>query len=194
MASLYFNSGGSRKTTSSAYANIGGTRKQIYPYNAETIYTYKWRRYSTTTSIATEEGQTLVIPESYIGYCYAVLYDSLPSYNARGFILDSSYTRFQNLIYNGTIGASGGSYFAFATNAETDQLMAGESVYVDTAYYISGRGVINGGTLQLDRFVTKYTLTLTKSGSYTTVTSTYRYQYPDDGISGSYYYEYIGEV
>ena len=32
------NSGGTRKSISSAYANISGTRKQIFPYSATTIY------------------------------------------------------------------------------------------------------------------------------------------------------------
>ena len=57
---MYCNYGGSRKTTSSAYANIGGTRKQIYPYSASTVYQY--RRYTvnswTTKTISSVYGHT----------------------------------------------------------------------------------------------------------------------------------------
>ena len=192
-SSLYMNSGGSRKTISYAYANVGGSRKQIFPYDATTTYTYKWRRYTTSTTTSSTSGQTLVIPESYLGTTYAVLYDSLPSYNSNGFILDGSYTGFQNLTYNAYIGANGGSYFGFASNSETDDLMEGGTVYVDTVYYINDIGSISGSTLQVSRNVTIYELTVTISSSYTTVTSSNRNKYPDDGVSGSYYYEYIGK-
>ena len=44
MSSLYINSGGSQKTTSSAYANIDAAQKQIFP-----SITYKWARYKYST-------------------------------------------------------------------------------------------------------------------------------------------------
>ena len=171
------NSGGSRKTTSSAYANIGGSRKQIFPLLQETIYT--WNRYYKTSS--SYETSSSVAQHGASFYDTEYVIDRIQYYiSGTSFIITSANNA-------GLVPLGGNGYWI--TNSS-------ESIPSSTGYLYRGGGFVwhydnvytNNSTLYVYTITTSY-----KKGSYINqVTSTNRNAYPDNNYSGSYWYEFVG--
>ena len=192
MTSLYINSGGSRKTTSSAYANISGTRKQIFPLSTSLVYT--WNKYNIvyTQAVITEElrasngnwlvydGDTFYTSDSLWEYgLYSPTAIYIPdhyNFSMSQFKKYWSMTDTSDDGYMGWIGfvARGGEYVNSVWASWAPGGYMGE---IRNAYMITG-----------------YTPASYSKGStnYGTVTSTNRYAYPDNNYSGSYWYVFVG--
>ena len=212
IASLYCNYGGSRKTISSAFGNIGGSRKQIFPYSYTTVYTYHWDIYTVTTSTAWTLGACdetytssnpfeIVASYIYIGSSYRI--DEDGEYHLDG----GSYREIREQdVANGedcTIYAGEWFYFHFAkitdiNNAGNISLGSGDRFCyaVTNVHLYIGEASYNpiGFDGQIKIYKSGATQgTIKEKGSYYSYTSsTNRNAYPDNGISGSYWYVYTG--
>ena len=125
------NYGGSRKTISSAYGNISGSRKQIFPYNATTTYSY--RRYSVS---------------SWIQYSYDLSYDDT-SYSVlvSGFPYKSCYNSL-------SFDSSGGGFTLSGSNPDKPNASCTSSILehcqdtfggADVYYYKISNSIVAGG-------------------------------------------------
>ena len=198
-SSLYLNYGGSRKTISSAYGNIGGSRKQIFPYNATTTYTYTWKKYNAT--LTDTETNVRAISLKDLGYFNngVGVYANATKWEAtsRGYYIDSygkyTHTNYLSLGYDY-------DYFILSNSDPT-------GTYQSKIYYTGGsldcEGVWNdSGDEIIDYRLVRYSSAYEgidileygyTMGSYVgTVTSTNSNAYPEDGVSGSYWYVYQG--
>ena len=177
------NSGGSQKTISSAFANISGSQKQIFP----PIYT--WERYNTKKYLISggvDNGSTSSwhYPVSWAEECevyevynftivtgspYGIRMDSYSFYGylsggvPSGYWIDSTPDALASWIWYGDY-----------VSREPDSLGNDGYMLYSTAYGINGNYKKVKDTYQ------------------DMVTSTNRNAYPDDGISGSYYYVFKG--
>ena len=194
------NSGGSRKTISSAYTNISGSQKQIFPYSTTTIYTWNYYTIKTTTSGYTASYRTYDSGSINIPYntCYRTT-DTEPSIN------DSDGTfSFTGVSQKGLISHDVNfphHYVGFKYGIDYADFISDSQLngYGYTNYYYCD----SGNTLYIeleDNYIYAYnnklvreyytTANTTQSvGSYVgQVTSTSYYDYPYDGISGNYWY------
>ena len=192
------NYGGSRKTISSAYGNVSGSRKQIYPYSKTTTYTYRWKRYKYETGIEyqitgphSDGDRANAYPGIYFGSGYEVTKDT-----TNGTITVSltgvtqEYTEPSYALYEG-IGVAGFAKFYTKTYTPTKANPKSALVYIGWITMYTG----NGGTYIADYF---YRVVCSSLDGQTKVfdryvTSTNRNAYPDAGDSGSYYYEFYDQ-
>lgn len=199
LASLYDNVNGSRKTISAEYANIDGVSKQIFPYNA--TITYTWNRYNIVTTSSGPE-----------------LYNS----GSNAFLLTSADVSpcglycMQNASFTPYYNSSSGQYRLTITSASAATIKSGfkpsEYFYHDgspsintaqgsESYVAKAKSAYYASTdpdyqLCIDVSLYKYragsTVSSQGSTSYGTVTSSSRNAYPDNGVSGSYWYVFVG--
>lgn len=213
------NSGGSRKTISSAYGNVSGTRKQIYPYNATTTYT--WNRYNLKSTYrlwfendyesdvdqelfrdeymnenSVQYGSTFYYSTTGYTYnssnCTLTLTDykscSRPAYNQSAFRnrtvwffdavpLSTTSTEWtMGKLYTADLKAAGKFNQEAGIGMRIFKVSTGNDWYMATviqrdiahAEKTDGKGTANG-----------------------TVTSNSRNSYPDNGISGNYWYVFV---
>ena len=184
MTSLYGNVGGTRKSISSAYANISGTRKQIYPYSSTVVYTYKWNRYTYTYTADSWSGNSFPTGSGY-GLSFSSSEDRL--YTSSSLTSDP---------YNENIPMMSNYrevYWSksFSTS-QLDTFFGPEYTY--PFIYTGVRSYRNGILVPETKVTTYYPGGYTLGSYVDSPTSTYRYQYPDNGISGSYWYVYAGEI
>ena len=180
------NSGGTRKSISSAYANISGTQKQIFPLLQESIYV--WNKYNVVSS------------SSSTGSPYVSVYSSNSNvYNGEGaniFYADG----YQIELYNGSYMFYFNDFSHAGTTPDMAILPDGYWIYSSSEYqsriYSGGtwdytNSCVTGATIYT--ISTRTTTTYSKGSTlYGQVTSTNRYAYPDNSYSGSYWYVYQG--
>ena len=188
------NSGGTRKSISSAYANISGTRKQIFPYSATTIYT--WNKYNVNESISLGSG--------YSGYSVsldwggpdaesAIFYGSSYTISGSEFYI-SGESEIDLSTYNasavkGLKNTLSNKYWQYRHNY-SDGVYRGTLLYGCTNVSCSSG---NPASFTCSKYYTSDSVTITTSrGSYIgQVTSSNKSTYPTDGVSGSYWYVFV---
>ena len=193
LTSLYNSIGGSRKTTSSAYANINGSRKQIFPYSATTIYT--WNRYYTETEYSTR-------------YHLWTNYEEYYPY-------DDKLANYGGNLYYGTNYSISGSVIKL-TGVKTVNRSGGSWSIPSGSYYWLEKGSGTFGCIQsmdmstyeydqvtlwygdiMDEYLDMYIFQrieeeeTVKGELRDQVTSSSRNTYPDNGVSGSYWYVFV---
>ena len=164
------NNGGSRKTISSAYANIGGSRKQIHPYSTSTIYYVypinNWTYKTMNTEVQRDWGNDGTIYSSF-------------SFNSSTGKFTLSGTGYRDL-GNGSITG----YYLDSGNSTASTIM----YYTNKNYGIDSYG--NDKTVFTKVY---YRYPVSHSSSYSSTTTTY-YGNLYDGrttINGyTYYYDY----
>ena len=195
------NNGGSRKTISSAYGNVSGTRKQIYPYSATTSTTYYyWDRYElvTTGSVSTTSTGSYYIPISNGSFSLLYAYNlSCVGKDGTGLYLD--YDDYGS-------ECTWGDYFAIIEgepDSSSGRIYA-KDTYDGKIYYAQHNtriGYIDGGnravrcngsdTSDTCIYTVSYTITSYSKGTYIDeVSSTNATKYPSNNYSGSYWYVY----
>ena len=206
------NSGGSRKTISSAYANISGTRKQIHPYSTTTVYTYTWYRYSYTYQDTTTQGINTTLTEHKGEYLHLKQSDSCPwTSTSSGYKImwEDDYREYAFAIISNSgtcvaspyVGGNGSpAWGVFLSSSEANQMQKSSSYYCykPTIFYGSGGLCVKNSYTTTITGVSSgvyytYSKGYVKGSTYTTVTSNNRNAYPDNGASGSYWYEYKGQ-
>ena len=198
------NNGGSRKTISSAYGNVSGTRKQIYPYSSSTVYTYTWEKYSVNSS-----KEVIFNSEGTSGYTIGQYSDeNMLCYNPFYYGTDIEYSGgYYTLVdYESGYGTvNGREYITYPSGLAYSIVDYTENtygqMYLGPVYRISSSSSFEiwaGDYSDLDNYYTIYSLeygTVYSCGStyYGTVTSTSSSTYPKNGKSGSYWYIYQGK-
>ena len=195
MTSLYGNIGGAQKSIASAFCNKGGSRKQIYPFK------HAWQVFEVIGWTLTEKCHTskhlgsmndgdmyLQIASDYIFYENK---SSYPNYNARLSVGDTN----RQVLNENDIGEgyelSGPAFFVFSSHTSS---INSEIYFVQenqTVTITSIQGTFSGEHCDLN-----YT-TLSESeyikGEYIrTIYEANATAYPDNGISGNYWYVYMG--
>ena len=189
MTSLYANIGGSRKTISSVYCRKSGSRKQIYPYNNQTVY--YWDCYNV---IKTESG--------------TATRDYLEEYSSSGsFVMGYTfwYGNSATLMEDGTISLypgdfvspqpdnSDGSIGRYMSESGSDGLNIND-VYVDWYHTYNPTGSVYTCyySTKLRVRTETYTTYDYSCGStyYGQVSSTNKNYYPKNDVSGDYWYIY----
>ena len=205
------NSGGSRKTTSSAYGNIGGSRKQIYP--ASITYTYKWNRYyiassgggvelytySSNTTLHVNDPRGIQYSSSYVlENASFEPYDSgLPAghINRWRFTITSATSKTISLGYtpsgywyvsnmsSGYIGYQGHEPIVYTSNGSFYDVSDTEGTAEYNEVY----------AIDVATYHYREKAAIESAGSYIDqVSSTTRNAYPDNGSDGTYWYIYQG--
>ena len=183
------NSGGSRKTTSSAFANINAVSKQIFPYLSETEYV--WNKYSISTKQIYEQAYNTVskVTLSYRGKYFCG--NSITFNKTNGtFTINSpgqsgEFTTNASLPYDYVnvdgSSSSGLSKVYYAVSGTFKTSSSASNFYMTVSY----------GEMRI--YYAKSTTQQTQGSYLGQVTSTSSSTYPSNGISGSYWYVYQGE-
>ena len=190
------NYGGSRKTISSAYGNVSGSRKQIYPYSATTTYT--WNKYSVKTNTTSGEITATIRSGNTANFGYCIYEGQTFRYGSNSSIIagTNTYITFPNSI---TITSSNYdqisdlAWCSFWTTYDEHPTPPAHCWYNNVKDYA---GYNSSGIYQLypNHTVTARAGSVSYSRgstSYGTVTSTDRNTYPDNGKSGSYWYIFV---
>ena len=185
-------------TSRSAYPdnNYSGSYWYVYAGSTSTGPTvYKWKKYSVNTSSSEPElyssgSNTFIVEESAIGDMYCMQNASFTPYNNNG-----NYRFTINSASSATIkvGFKPSGYF-YHSNLPSGYIgYAGHEPYVakaKSAYYSSGNDIYID--VDLYHYRAGSTTQTQGSTSYGEVTSTSRSAYPDNGVSGNYWYVYQG--
>ena len=190
LTSLYTNIDGSYKQLSAMYSNINGASKQIFPYaitNTETTTTgsttaYKWNMYSVTTEWGwTYSSSSIDVTFNEGDYITEM---SGFSINSSGEFIFEGYNNWM-VGYDMGDFTINGPYWIVGTGSSAYTIYEGPAdVYEmsNTSYHVNPGSCMELCTRQEE----------SAGGFISTVTSTSRSAYPDDGSQDGYYYIYQG--
>ena len=198
------NSGGSRKTISSAYGNVGGSRKQIYPYSATTSTTYYyWDRHELSVSgslTKTSNGLGRVVVGGSEGSYYVLIGYGSSCISADGNGTYMTWEDSKQLYYVSDV-CGWGKYFAIVSSVPSTNKIYAKNTFDGNLYTCNH----NMYWRTLDQklcvccsdtsdttcvLVVKYTATYSKGTYIDEVSSTNATKYPSNNYSGSYWYVY----
>ena len=198
------NSGGSRKTIASAYGNISGSRKQIFPYSATSTYTWNKYSISTSSSINTEQiPYILFMTERIVKTTYDT--NSIKNqFTSSGIYIEKS--AMDDYCYQERgFELSRSDVFVVMTASQFSTYQSSSGIYMDVYYngysnlhviFDTQYVVCCATTTSLSQAMNDYgyiykrtpTTTTTKGELIGTVTSSSSSAYPSNGVSGNYWY------